>query len=70
MTTLAAASVNLASGAGWSSLAARWAHNPKVGGSNPSPASNNSRRQAGGLARSHKPGESEVRLLGTATMDP
>src|SRR5699024_11967921 len=23
--------------AGWSSLAARWAHNPKVGGSNPSP---------------------------------
>src|SRR5690625_4127107 len=26
--------------AGWSSLAARWAHNPKVGGSNPSPATN------------------------------
>ena len=25
-------------GAGWSSLAARRAHNPKVGGSNPSPA--------------------------------
>ena len=24
--------------AGWSSLAARWAHNPKVEGSNPSPA--------------------------------
>jgi hypothetical protein len=24
--------------AGWSSLLARWAHNPKVGGSNPSPA--------------------------------
>jgi hypothetical protein len=24
--------------AGWSSLVARWAHNPKVGGSNPSPA--------------------------------
>ena len=24
--------------AGWSSLAARWAHNPKVDGSNPSPA--------------------------------
>ena len=23
--------------AGWSSLVARWAHNPKVGGSNPSP---------------------------------
>ena len=26
--------------AGWSSLVARWAHNPKVGGSNPSPATN------------------------------
>ena len=26
--------------AGWSSLAARRAHNPKVGGSNPSPATN------------------------------
>jgi hypothetical protein len=25
-------------GAGWSSLVARWAHNPKVEGSNPSPA--------------------------------
>ena len=24
--------------AGWSSLVARWAHNPKVEGSNPSPA--------------------------------
>ena len=24
--------------AGWSSLVARWAHNPKVDGSNPSPA--------------------------------
>ena len=24
--------------AGWSSLEARWAHNPEVGGSNPSPA--------------------------------
>jgi hypothetical protein len=24
--------------AGWSSLVARWAHNPKVGGSNPPPA--------------------------------
>ncbi len=24
--------------AGWSSLAARWAHNPKVVGSNPTPA--------------------------------
>ena len=26
--------------AGWSSLVARWAHNPKVVGSNPSPATN------------------------------
>src|SRR6201987_1738443 len=26
--------------AGWSSLGARWAHNPKVGGSNPPPATN------------------------------
>ena len=29
-----------AAGAGWSSLAARRAHNPKVEGSNPSPATN------------------------------
>src|SRR5690349_13951931 len=28
--------------AGWSSPVARWAHNPKVGGSNPPPATNNS----------------------------
>ena len=28
--------------AGWSSLVARWAHNPKVEGSNPSPATNSS----------------------------
>ena len=28
------------SGAGWSSLAARRAHNPKVVGSNPTPATN------------------------------
>src|SRR5436305_15289089 len=26
--------------AGWSSQVARWAHNPKVGGSNPPPATN------------------------------
>ena len=26
--------------AGWSSPVARWAHNPKVDGSNPSPATN------------------------------
>ena len=30
-------------GAGWSSLAARRAHNPKVVGSNPTPATNNAR---------------------------
>ena len=29
-----------ASDAGWSSLVARWAHNPKVVGSNPAPATN------------------------------
>ena len=29
--------------AGWSSLVARWAHNPKVGGSNPPPATKKSR---------------------------
>jgi hypothetical protein len=28
-------------GAGWSSPVARWAHNPKVPGSNPGPATNN-----------------------------
>src|SRR6185436_14807043 len=28
--------------AGWSSLVARWAHNPKVVGSNPAPATKNS----------------------------
>ena len=28
--------------AGWSSLVARWAHNPKVGGSNPPPATKTS----------------------------
>ncbi|SUZ59812.1 uncharacterized protein METZ01_LOCUS12666 [marine metagenome] len=27
--------------AGWSSLVARWAHNPKVAGSNPAPATKN-----------------------------
>ena len=26
--------------AGWSSPVARWAHNPKVAGSNPAPATN------------------------------
>jgi hypothetical protein len=32
--------------AGWSSLVARWAHNPKVAGSNPAPATKISRRKA------------------------
>src|SRR5712671_6451226 len=31
--------------AGWSSLVARWAHNPKVGGSNPPPATTYKHRQ-------------------------
>ncbi len=31
--------------AGWSSLVARWAHNPKVGGSNPPPATKSHRKQ-------------------------
>jgi hypothetical protein len=31
-------SIDYDRGAGWSSLVARWAHNPKVGGSNPPPA--------------------------------
>ena len=33
--------------AGWSSLVARWAHNPKVGGSNPPPATNGVASQKG-----------------------
>ena len=33
------------SDAGWSSLAARRAHNPKVAGSNPAPATNYDERQ-------------------------
>ena len=32
--------------AGWSSLVARWAHNPKVDGSNPSPATKDSYRNS------------------------
>ena len=36
----AAATVCYYRTAGWSSLVARWAHNPKVGGSNPPPATN------------------------------
>src|SRR6266849_5932252 len=30
--------------AGWSSLVARWAHNPKVAGSNPAPATKETQR--------------------------
>jgi beta-glucanase (GH16 family) len=37
-------------GAGWSSLVARWAHNPKVEGSNPSPATNLINRLRGFLS--------------------
>ena len=32
--------------AGWSSLVARWAHNPKVAGSNPAPATTFEGRKA------------------------
>ena len=31
-------------GAGWSSSVARWAHNPKVAGSNPAPATISARQ--------------------------
>src|SRR5579875_2068952 len=31
---------NIINNAGWSSQVARWAHNPKVAGSNPAPATN------------------------------
>ena len=34
------ASFRYTANAGWSSLVARWAHNPKVAGSNPAPATN------------------------------
>ena len=36
-------------GAGWSSPVARWAHNPKVAGSNPAPATNLLRSQISDL---------------------
>jgi hypothetical protein len=39
------------SGAGWSSLAARRAHNPKVEGSNPSPATKRRRGEYGSCGR-------------------
>ena len=35
-----AAAIRYSISAGWSSLVARWAHNPKVAGSNPAPATN------------------------------
>ena len=37
--------------AGWSSLAARWAHNPKVAGSNPAPATTYRDDRVASLAR-------------------
>ena len=40
--------------AGWSSLVARWAHNPKVGGSNPPPATKKAVRQQRGQPRSQE----------------
>ncbi len=42
--TQPAARAFLTSVAGWSSLVARWAHNPKVAGSNPAPATNEIQR--------------------------
>src|SRR5882762_2322493 len=36
--------------AGWSSLVARWAHNPKVGGSNPPPATKRIHKVTGNWA--------------------
>src|SRR6478752_4273718 len=39
--------------AGWSSLVARWAHNPKVGGSNPPPATNSKCPEVAGSAAFH-----------------
>ena len=38
-------------GAGWSSPVARWAHNPKVAGSNPAPATNLAKCLFGGVAQ-------------------
>ena len=40
-------------GAGWSSLAARRAHNPKVVGSNPTPATNRTYSQQRGTVQAH-----------------
>jgi hypothetical protein len=37
--------------AGWSSLVARWAHNPKVAGSNPAPATNSNPLSRGFFVR-------------------
>src|SRR5712692_9053755 len=46
--------------AGWSSPVARWAHNPKVAGSNPAPATNRIVQLHGGR---HRPPPSTIRLL-------
>ena len=40
LTSLVLVTIMVGSVAGWSSLAARRAHNPKVAGSNPAPATN------------------------------
>ena len=42
-------------GAGWSSLVARWAHNPKVGGSNPPPATITGQRSRSQLIENRRP---------------
>src|ERR1019366_8648236 len=41
--------------AGWSSLVARWAHNPKVEGSNPSPATKSPQQLTGIEHSPHRP---------------
>src|SRR5450432_162288 len=51
------------SGAGWSSLAARRAHNPKVVGSNPTPATTSIIRVPG-ASRSSQEGSFNLPLLG------
>src|SRR2546427_360900 len=60
-------------GAGWSSLAARRAHNPKVAGSNPAPATINTCHVAAGDTRDERLGwiavaiEQHLRWLGDYT---
>ena len=60
----------LTSVAGWSSLVARWAHNPKVAGSNPAPATNvkylKEPRLSRGSSLSHN-GECSTELAGFGT---